>query len=80
MSYVSLTEADREAMLAAIGVASVEELFADIPHGVRFERELDVPPALAEADLSRHLEQLAARDDQQAFAAMGDGRGNERTE
>lgn len=26
------------------------------------------------------LEQLAARDDQQAFAAIGDGRGNERTE
>ena len=35
VSYLSLTDADREEMLAAIGVASVEELFRDIPEGVR---------------------------------------------
>ena len=40
MSYVSLTDADREEMLAAIGVDSVDELFRDIPHGVRLGREL----------------------------------------
>ena len=61
MSFLSLTDADREAMLAAIGVSSVDELFRDIPPGVRFERELDVPPALAEAELTRHLEELAAK-------------------
>ena len=61
MSYLSLTDADREAMLAAIGVATVEELFRDIPASVRFQRELDVPPALPEAELTRHLEELAAR-------------------
>ncbi len=61
MSYLSLTERDREEMLAAIGVSSVEELFRDIPAGVRFERELDLPPALGEQELSRHLEELAAR-------------------
>ena len=33
VSFLSLTDADREAMLAAIGVASVEELFRDIPAG-----------------------------------------------
>ena len=33
VSYLSLTDADREAMLAAIGVASVDELFRDIPAG-----------------------------------------------
>src|SRR6476661_7281789 len=48
-------------MLAAIGVASVEELFRDIPEGVRFGRELDIGPALSEQELSRHLEELAAR-------------------
>ncbi len=61
MSYLSLTDADREAMLAAIGVASIEGLFRDIPPGVRFGRALDVPPALAEAELTRHLGELAAK-------------------
>ena len=60
MSYLSLTDADRDAMLATIGVSSVEELFREIPAGVRYDRELDVPPALPEAELQRHFEELAA--------------------
>jgi glycine dehydrogenase subunit 1 len=61
MSQLSLTDADREEMLAAIGVDSVEELFRDIPAGVRFDRGLDLEPALSEPELVRHLEELAAR-------------------
>jgi glycine dehydrogenase subunit 1 len=61
LSYLSLTERDRDEMLAAIGVSSVEELFRDIPEGVRFGRELDLEPPLSEQELSRHLEELAAR-------------------
>jgi len=61
LSYLSLTERDREEMLAAIGVSSVEELFRDIPTGVRLGRRLDLPPPLGEQELSRHLEELAAR-------------------
>jgi glycine dehydrogenase subunit 1 len=61
VSYLSLTEADRESMLAAIGVDTIEELFRDIPSGVRFTRELDLEPPLTEAELQRHLEELAAR-------------------
>jgi glycine dehydrogenase subunit 1 len=61
LSYLSLTERDREEMLAAIGVSSVEELFRDIPAGVRFDRELALDPPLGEQELSAHLEALAAR-------------------
>jgi len=61
VSYLSLTDADREAMLAAVGVASVDELFRDIPEGVRFRRELDLEPALSEPELVAHLSELAAR-------------------
>ncbi|MEP7224132.1 MAG: aminomethyl-transferring glycine dehydrogenase subunit GcvPA [Actinomycetota bacterium] len=61
MSYLSLTDGDRDEMLAAIGVSSVEELFEQIPPGVRLGRDLDVPPALGEAELARHIEELAAR-------------------
>ena len=53
MSYISLTDSDREAMLAAVGVQSVEELFRDIPEGVRFRRELEVPPATRTSGGSR---------------------------
>jgi glycine dehydrogenase subunit 1 len=61
VSYLSLTDSDREAMLAAIDVDSIDDLFRDIPAGVRLERELDLEPPLTEAELQRHLEDLAAR-------------------
>ncbi len=59
--FLALTDDDREEMLRTIGVSSVDELFRDIPAGMRFQRELDVPPALPEAELQRHFEELAAR-------------------
>ena len=61
MGQLSTTASDREEMLAAIGVSSVEELFRDIPAGVRFQGELDLEPALSEPELVRHLEELAAK-------------------
>lgn len=59
--YLPLTDDDRDEMLATIGVSSVDELFRDIPAGVRFGRELDLEPALSEQELSAHLGELAAR-------------------
>jgi len=59
--YLALTDADREAMLEAIGVSSVEDLFRDIPESVRFGRSLDLEPALSEQELVAHLSELAAR-------------------
>ena len=59
--YLSLTDADRQAMLEAIGVTSLEELFEQIPTGVRFDRELDVPEALTESALVRAFGELADR-------------------
>jgi glycine dehydrogenase subunit 1 len=59
--YLSLTDADLSAMLEAIGVSSIDDLFEQIPEGVRLDRPLDVPEALPEAALVRHFEELAAR-------------------
>jgi glycine dehydrogenase subunit 1 len=73
VSFLSLTGADRDEMLAAIGVSSVEELFREIPAGVRFDRELDVPRALAEAELTRHLEELAAKNVLEEVSFLGAG-------
>ncbi len=63
MSYLALTDADRDSMLEAIGVESLEELFADLPEGVRFDRPLDVPTALTEQELTAYFEQLASQNE-----------------
>src|SRR4051794_4039422 len=60
-------------MLAAIGVDSVDELFRDIPARMRFERELDVLPALSEAELQRHMEELAAKNVVDEISFLGAG-------
>ena len=61
MSFLSLTQRDREEMLAAIGVASVDDLFRDVPSDVRLGRKLALEPPLSEPELVAHLEDLAAR-------------------
>ncbi|MDR7868043.1 MAG: aminomethyl-transferring glycine dehydrogenase subunit GcvPA [Sporomusaceae bacterium] len=60
-SYLPHTDADRRAMLAAIGVGSTQELFADVPAEVRLGRPLALPAAMAEPELARHLQALAGK-------------------
>ena len=59
MRYIPTTPSERAAMLAAIGVSSVDELFADIPANLRVKGELELPPAMAEAQVLAHMRQLA---------------------
>ncbi len=60
MRYLPNTDADRKMMLEAIGVESVDDLFAPIPEKVRFDRPLDLPEGLSEMELGRHMSRLAA--------------------
>src|SRR2546430_1559039 len=73
MSYLALTDADRDAMLETIGVGSIEELFADLPQGVRFERELALPPALTEQGLTGSFAGLAAANERPDVSFLGAG-------
>jgi glycine dehydrogenase subunit 1 len=75
VSYLALTDSDRDAMLETIGVSSIEELFADIPTGVRLGRELDLPPALTEQELTAYFEQLASEnaDTSETLSFLGAG-------
>ena len=57
--YVLNTPEDVAAMVARIGVPSVESLFANIPAHLRFQRMLDIPPALTEIELTGHMQALA---------------------
>ena len=73
--YTSATDADRQAMLEAIGVKSVEDLFADIPASIRLDRPLDLPAGLPEQDVYAELRELAARnvscEDEISFRGAG---------
>ena len=59
--YNTHRESDKQAMLASIGKKTVAELFAAIPPGVRLKRPLDLPAAIPEWQLLRHMESLAAK-------------------
>ena len=59
--YTSATDTDRAAMLEAIGVASTDELFADIPEKLRLERPLELPDGRSETEVFDQLAALAAR-------------------
>ncbi|MBN1285012.1 MAG: aminomethyl-transferring glycine dehydrogenase subunit GcvPA [Anaerolineae bacterium] len=58
MTYLPHTDADREAMLAAIGVEDAADLFEAIPEAVRFPA-LDLPGALAELETMTELQHLS---------------------
>jgi len=60
--YTAVTPEDLKAMLAEIGVGSLEELFdRQVPAGVRLGRALELPEGLPEQDVYAHLHELAAR-------------------
>lgn len=61
MRYIPHTPEDREEMLAAVGVQSLEELFAPIPDSLRMKRELQLPEAMPECELNDHLLSLSQR-------------------
>jgi glycine dehydrogenase subunit 1 len=73
--YTSATDADREAMLERIGAESIDDLFADVPEGVRLDRPLDLPPGLPEQEVYARLRDLAARnvsaEDELSFLGAG---------
>jgi glycine dehydrogenase subunit 1 len=74
-TYTSATDADRRAMLDAIGVASVEQLFADVPAALRLGRPLALPAGMAEQEVYEHLRELAERnvscEDEISFLGAG---------
>jgi glycine dehydrogenase subunit 1 len=74
--YTAITPQDLDAMLAAIGVGSLGEIFErQIPESVRLGRELDLPDGRTEQDVYEHLRALAARnvstEDELSFLGAG---------
>jgi glycine dehydrogenase subunit 1 len=61
MSYLSLSDKDRKEMLAAAGVAKIDDLFCCIPEAVRLRRPLDLPAAQPEIELVRTIEAIGRK-------------------
>ncbi len=59
--YIGSSPAERESLLKAIGAASVDEIFEQIPAELRFTGELDLPPALPENELMRLASERAGK-------------------
>jgi len=58
--YLPQTPADEAAMLAAIGVDSVDALFSPIPEELRFKGPLQLPDHLTEMELKESFQALGA--------------------
>ncbi|HUN51991.1 MAG TPA: aminomethyl-transferring glycine dehydrogenase subunit GcvPA, partial [Candidatus Sulfotelmatobacter sp.] len=61
MRYLPLTPEDRRAMLARIGVPSVDALFRDVPEAARLKAPLDLPDHAGELEVERAIAALAAK-------------------
>jgi len=61
MRYLPLTASDRAEMRAAVGVASIEDVFADVPEAARLSGPVDLPRAMGEIEVERLVSRMAAR-------------------
>ena len=62
MRYLPLTDADRRAMLATIGVPSIDRLYRDVPDAARLDAAIDgLPMHAGEMEVERAISALAAR-------------------
>jgi glycine dehydrogenase subunit 1 len=73
--YTAIGDTELDEMLAVIGVADTDELFAAIPPGLRLDRPLELPGGMPEQDVYDHLRELASRnvsaEDELSFLGAG---------
>ncbi len=74
MTYIPHTEAERQQMLAAIGVTTIEDLFEAVPANHRFPR-LDLPEPLSEMEVAAELSALAEANEHAGDFALFRGAG-----
>ena len=60
MRYLPKSPADREEMLAEIGVSSIEDLFTSIPEEYRLTRDLNIPRQHAEVEVLDRFKAFAS--------------------
>jgi glycine dehydrogenase subunit 1 len=61
MPYIPHTESDVAEMLKTIGVASIDDLFVEIPDNLKLKGDMNVAPGMDEYALGRFFSSLAAK-------------------
>jgi glycine dehydrogenase subunit 1 len=61
MRYLPLTDEDRRAMLATIGVGGIEELYRGVPKAALLDKPVDLPSHAGEIEVERRIRGFAAR-------------------
>ena len=73
MRYIPNSQADRQRMLAEIGVDSMDQLFSGIPEKLRLRRLLDLPKALSEPELLEYFRKRASKNEIDSALFIGAG-------
>jgi glycine dehydrogenase subunit 1 len=58
-NYIPTTPAEVQEMLGAIGVKTIEDLFAEIPPELRLQGDLNIPEGMSEPEMTRKLTRLS---------------------
>ena len=61
MRYLPLTQSDRDAMMARVGISDIDALFADVPEGALHAELPDLPRRKGEMEVERILGRMAGR-------------------
>lgn len=70
--YFPQTPEDIQEMLKAIGVSSIDDLYADVPDSVRLKGDYDIPEAMSEVEVRKYFGQLA-KDNRELTCFAGAG-------
>jgi glycine dehydrogenase subunit 1 len=59
--YIPITETQQTEMLKELGLETINELFSDVPHDVKLDRNMDLPEPLEELELLKHMRNLSSK-------------------
>ena len=65
--YFPHTEQDIQAMLEKIGVNSLDDLFAEIPSHLKITQDLNLPNAMSEIEIRKHIRKLGNKNQEFIF-------------
>lgn len=69
--FMPHTEEDIRAMLEKIGVKSIDDLYADVPAEVIYDKDYEIPSAMSEIELRKHFEALGEKNRRLTIFAGG---------